>query len=726
MRSFVIRRRTHASRSALVEKSGEVAFRGRLALIKIIFVVGGVALISRLVFIQLVQQETYQAMAKMQHISQAQVEAQRGLIYDRDLNLLALNESCISVGADLRMVENRKQCAQKLAPLLGESASMLLARMSGGKDFVWLRRQVDFEVAEKIKALKIKGVRIEKDARRRYPRGELASHVLGHTDIDNRGIAGIELRANSVLNGRPGRQTWQRDALGNRLPDIGAPVVAPEHGHSIVLTIGHVIQTIAAEELRNSMEMFEASGGIVIVSNPATGEILAMDCAPSFDPNRPGAFSLDSRRNRAITDLYEPGSTFKIVTFAGILQEKLRTPEDIIFCENGKMRIYEHEIKDIKSFGKLTVREVLQNSSNIGAIKLANVLGNEKLYQYARDFGFGVESRLNLDGEISGSLKHPVDWSGTTRAAMAMGYEVSVTALQMVMAYGAVANGGLLLEPQIIAGLMDEDGRSQRLVEPKVVRRVISTSVARTLTAMLENVVSKGSGKEASIEGVRIAGKTGTAHKPLTHGLGYAASDYNSSFIGFFPADRPRYVVFVLLENPRTTYWGGMVAAPTFRRITQRLLNLMPHDEDRLPGNSETTVTFEKTIVPDLTNRPRDVAEEILDHVDLEVEWEGDGDFVLNQTPAAGSVVSGGSKLTLNLFYAAKSAPSMRMPGVVGLSLREALRRLSVAGIETRVHGSGRVVRQTPPAGAAIREGARCYIECQSQNAVIKTSMVMQ
>jgi cell division protein FtsI/penicillin-binding protein 2 len=569
-------------------------------------------------------------------------------------------------------------------------------------------------------------VRVEKDARRRYPRGELASHVLGHTDIDNRGIAGIELQQNLMLNGIPGKQTLQRDALGNRLPDIRMPVVQPKHGQSIILTIDHVMQTIAAEELRSSMEMFEASGGIVIISNPMTGEILAMDCAPGFDPNRPGAYSLDSRRNRAITDLYEPGSTFKLVTFAGILQEKLRTPEDIIFCENGKMRVYDHDIKDIKNFGKLTVREVLQNSSNIGTVKLANILGNEKLYRYARDFGFGVETRLNLDGEVAGSLKHPMSWSGTTRAAMAMGYEVSVTALQMLMAFGAVANGGLLLEPQIVVGARDEEGRAHRVAEPKIVRRVISASIAHTLTGMLENVVSNGSGKEAAIAGVRIAGKTGTAHKPLTRGLGYAPSDYNSSFIGFFPADRPRYLVLVLLENPRTTYWGGMVAAPTFRRITQRLLNLAPQEEREAPGEAETVMSFEKTIVPDLTNRPREIAEEILENTDLDVEWEGTGDFVLNQSPAAGAVVNSGSKVTLNLFYVTKNGSGVRMPSVVGLSLREALRRLSMAGVETRVHGSGRVIRQTPAAGAPIRNGERCYIECQAKTVAVNTSMVLQ
>jgi len=303
----MVRRRVHTIRSGRVVKLGDTALLGRLLFIKIIFLVGGLALISRLIYIQIVRQEKYESMAKLQHVSQVQIEAQRGLIYDRNLNLLALNESCISVGVDLRMVKNRRQCAQKLAPLLNESSAALLARMSGGRDFVWLRRQVDFEVAEKIKALKLAGVRIEKDARRRYPRGELASHVIGHTDIDNRGIAGIEQKQNFMLVGYPGTQTLQRDALGNRLPDVKAPVIPPKHGKNIILTIDHVIQTIAAEELRNSMEMFEASGGIVIVSNPLTGEILAMDCAPGFDPNRPGAYSFEARRNRAITDLYEPG-----------------------------------------------------------------------------------------------------------------------------------------------------------------------------------------------------------------------------------------------------------------------------------------------------------------------------------------------------------------------------------------------------------------------------------
>jgi cell division protein FtsI/penicillin-binding protein 2 len=701
----------------------EAIHEGRLLFVKIIFLLAGAVLIARLVFIQIVKQEAYQAMAKSQHLSEIRIEAQRGLVYDRHLNLLALNEPCISVGADLRMITHRRQCAQRLAPLLGESSETLLARLNAGRDFVWLRRQVDFEVAEKIKSLKLAGVRVDKDSRRRYPHGELASHVLGHTDIDNRGIAGIELSLNEVLSGHSGRQTMQRDALGNRLPDVDVPVVSPKHGKNVILTLDHIVQTIAAEELRRSMESFEAGGGMVIISDPMTGEILAMDCAPGFDPNRAGAYSLDSRRNRAITDLYEPGSTFKVVTFSGILQEKLRSPDDVIFCENGKLRLYDHEIEDLKKFGNLTVREVLKYSSNIGAIKLAQILGNEKLYQYARDFGFGVESRMKLDGEVAGFLKHPVGWSGTTRASFAMGYEVSVTALQMVMAYGAIANGGHLLEPQLIAGMMDDDGHSQLTTQPKVVRRVISRSVAYTMTTMLEKVVSDGSGQLAAIEGVRIAGKTGTAHKPLRHGRGYARDDYNSSFIGFFPVNEPRYLIFVLLENPRTTYWGGMVAAPTFQRIAQRLLRQPSQEARPRDDRLETVVSFKTTTVPDCVSRPREVVDGMLRNLDLKAEWNGKGDIVAQQQPPAGAVVKSGSKVTLDLLNDSKA--TTRLPNVVGLTLREALRQLSLAGVEATVHGSGRVWRQTPQAGAAIRPGMRCVLECQARP-VVKASMELR
>ncbi|MDZ7343808.1 MAG: penicillin-binding protein 2, partial [candidate division KSB1 bacterium] len=501
----------------------------RIWALEFFFLAFGLLLVGRLIHIQILQREKYQKMAKGQYFSELPLLAPRGLIYDRHQNLLALNETCVSVGVDLRMVKNRNEYAKKLAPILGESSHTLWERMRGDRSFVWLRRRLDSEIAEKIKAAKLPGIRLEKDARRRYPHQEIAAHVLGYTDIDNRGLSGIELACDSLLRGRNGRKIIQKDAVGNALPEVSTPDILPVPGKSLILTLDYILQTMATEELRLAIDHFEASGGIVIITNPKTGEILAMVCEPSFNPQAPAAAALAIRRNRAVADLFEPGSTFKLVTFAGMLQEGRAKPDEMIFCENGSYRVADQIVGDHEKYGNLSIREVLAVSSNIGTVKLAQKLGREKLFQYARDFGFGMTTRLGLEGEVSGVLKKPVEWSGYTLAAMAMGYEVSVTAIQMVMAYGAIANGGLLLRPRILAGVIEPTGEVQHFDQVHVVRRVVSPAVARTMTQMMEAVVERGTGQNAAIAGVRIAGKTGTAHKPLTAGRGYSRKDFIAS-----------------------------------------------------------------------------------------------------------------------------------------------------------------------------------------------------
>jgi cell division protein FtsI (penicillin-binding protein 3) len=699
----------------------------RIVALEWFFLLFGLVLAGRLVYIQILQREKYQKMAKVQHLSEIPLPAQRGLIFDRGQNLLALNEPCVSVGLDLRLAKGRTAYAEKLALLFGESAAALLERMRGERTFVWLRRRVDSDLAQKIKALQLPGVRLEKDARRRYPQQEIAAHVLGYTDIDNRGIAGIELACDSLLRGVNGRKIIQRDAVGNALPEVSMPDIPAVHGKSLILTIDYILQSIATEELRLSMEMFEASAGIVIVTNPKSGEILAMVCEPGFNPNYPAAVATATRRNRAVTDLFEPGSTFKLVTFSGIVQEGKRKLDEVIYCENGAYPVAGEVVRDHEKFGNLSVREVLAMSSNIGAAKLARDLGRDKFFQYARDFGFGMVTRLRLDGEVSGVLKNPVEWSGYTLAAMAMGYEVSVTAVQMAMAYGAIANGGLLLRPRILSGVIEPGGEVRRFDQPEVVRRVISAPVAHTMASLLEGVVDHGTGKNAAIPGVRIAGKTGTARKPLLAGRGYSRHDFIASFIGFFPALEPRYLVFVMLENPRTTYWGGMVAAPTFKRIAQRILTAASSTEQRITSHSdgitEMTITegpsqtdTRTVIVPDVTGRPAEVGAEILGKIGLKVAWEGKGDFILDQDPAPGSRAARDVKATLKLLESERSplAGAAKMPNLVGLSVREALQRLALVKAEATVRGSGRVVRQYPKAGAPVSPGMRCEIECQA------------
>ncbi len=719
-----------AARTAALQKSParKPAPSYRVAMVEGFFLLFGLCLVGRLLYVQVLQHGKYQSMAKGQHHTAVPVSAQRGAIYDRNFNLLALNEACISIGVDLRQVKDRRQLADKVGRIIGEPSSKLYERMKTDRSFVWLKRRVAAELEPKIKALKLSGIRIEKDARRRYPHKEIASHVLGFTDIDNRGIAGIEQMCDSLLAGQDGRRFMQRDAIGNQLANLGSPDVPAVNGKSIVLTIDNILQTIATEELRLALDQFDASTGMVLITSPMTGEILAMVCEPSFDPNQPTNYSNATRRNRVITDLFEPGSTFKLATYAAVLQEKIKQPSDIVFCENGAYKYMGQTITDHgESYGNLTVRETLSYSSNIGALKIAKAVGSEKIYRYARDLGFGMSTRL-AEGEVEGVLKSPSEWSGLTIAAMARGYEVSVTALQMAMAYGAIANGGLLLQPKLVAAVGDDPDDMERFEEPQIVRRVISTETARTLTSMLEGVVKEGTATNAKIEGLRIAGKTGTARKPLTGARGYSRSDYIASFVGFFPAEKPSHLVFVMLENPRTTYWGGMVAAPTFKSIAQRIVvaqaqpkNSRQFTETFTPNSRETIMETRNIVLPDLTNRQRTVAEKMLEELGLEAEWDGDGDFILAQMPPPGAAVFPDSKVTLQLFeVAAKQRPPMRMPQLVGLSLRQALQQLSLLGIDAHVVGNGRVTQQHPAAGTAISPSTRCELRCQMKMPVAR------
>jgi len=700
----------------------------RMLALEIFFLCFGAVIVLRLLYIQAWQREKYQRLAKVQHLATIPLPAQRGVIYDRHQNILAVNEASVSVGLELRHVKSRAAHAERLAPLLGESTAALREKMDGDRNFVWLRRRLDPDQAQKIKALQLPGVRLEKDSRRRYPHDESAAHVIGYTDVDNRGIAGIEMGCDSLLRGVTGRKVIQRDAIGNAMPEVSTPDLPPVHGKALMLTIDYIIQTITHEELRAAIGEFDASAGIAIVTDPNTGEILAMACEPSFNPNAPSLYSDHARRNRAITDLIEPGSTFKLVTFSGILHEKKAKSEDMIFCENGAYKFAGETVRDHEPHGKIPLREVLAVSSNIGTVKLARRLGKEKFFQYARDFGFGMSTGLELDGEVNGILKNPVDWSGFSLAAMAQGYEVALTPLQMAMAYGALANGGLLLKPKILSGWMEPTGEIKRFETTEVVRRVVSKPIAQLMANLLEGVLGEhGTAKTAAIPQVRVAGKTGTAHKPLLGGRGYARNDYIASFIGFWPANAPQYLIFVMLENPRTTYWGGYVAAPTFKKIAQRIINTTSGKE--LQNETEEITDMPTTdtrmvVVPDVTGRSAAISAAILKKLGLDVEREGKGDFVLDQNPAPGASVEPHATVTLNLFEIEKAGATaaQKMPSLIGLSAREALQKITLLNLDATILGNGRVVRQYPGAGTNIAPGMHCEIECQATLPALKAA----
>ena len=686
------------------------------------FLLFGFCLIFRLFYIGVLQRDKYQNLAKGQHRSIIPIAAKRGNIYDRNTNILALNEACISIGADLKKIKHRLQAAKKLAGILNQPSERIYARMQSGNSFVWLSRHIDAELAPKLKNLKIYGLRIEKDIRRRYPHQEITAHLLGYTNVDNHGIGGTELSHNDILHGRPGRKVIQRDAVGNRRADLTSLHEPAVHGRDLILTIDYILQTIATEELKNSIEKFNADQGVVIITNPQNGEILALACEPGFNPNHAGKYSNAVRRNRAITDLYEPGSTFKVVTMAGLLQENLLKRNDIIFCENGKYKVTGKVITDHgEKYAHLTMAEVLINSSNIGMVKLAKRLGKEKTYQYARAFGFGMKSGIHLQGEVSGLLKPPRKWSGYTYAAMAMGYELLTTPLQMAMTYGAIANNGLLLQPKIVAGIRKHSGHIEKNEKINTIRRVLKTKVATELSYFLEQAVEKGTGINAAINGVRIAGKTGTARKPAKNGRGYSRTEFVASFVGYFPVEYPRYLIFVMVDNPRKTYWGGTVAAPTFKNIAQRILAAQPKQiiadnqqhHSLTPDINEVSMDVHNVILPDLTSRQKIVGEEILRELNLKPHWDGDGDFIVNQVPSPGSSVAPDSKVTLELFEANSAAKRKKVPDVTGLSIRQALQQLGMAGIDAEVVGSGRVVSQLPSANTAISGKGSIKLRCQ-------------
>ena len=330
------------------------------------------------------------------------------------------------------------------------------------------------------------------------------------------------------------------------------------------------------EELKAAVERHRARSGMGIVMVPRTGEVLALASVPGFDPNRPGDYPMWTRKNRVITDIYEPGSTFKVVTAAAALEEKVMSPEDSVFCEEGAFLVAGRRFRDAHPYGWLTFREVVELSSNIGTIKVAERLGKDVLYRYARTFGFGAETGIDLPGEVKGILRPPSAWSGRSLASIAVGQEVSVTAIQMACAYAAVANGGMLMRPQIVLEVKGAGGKVLKRMKPEPVRRVVSEETARKLVEFLEGVVERGTGREARIPGVRVAGKTGTAQRPLEGGGGYAPGEFVASFVGFLPAEDPELLCLVVIDTPREGgHYGGQVAAPVFRRVVERVLSLI-------------------------------------------------------------------------------------------------------------------------------------------------------
>ncbi|MFI5338749.1 MAG: peptidoglycan D,D-transpeptidase FtsI family protein [Candidatus Methylomirabilales bacterium] len=533
---------------------------------------GGVA--AKLFFLQIQQRDRLAQRATKQYQRRLPIVSRRGTIYDRTGRELAVSLKVSSIFAQPAAVEDRAATAKALAPILQQPARDILARLGNDKPFVWLERQLDPAQAEAISDLNLKGIGLYPESRRYYPRQDLAAHVLGMVGLDDRGLEGLEHQYDDLLGGQPEFVAAQQDALGRVIfrqeePERPAPIF------DITLTIDEVLQYITERDLQRAVEQSRAKAGTAIVMDPHTGEILALANQPTYDPNNYRTVNAAARRDRAVTDTFEPGSVFKVILAAGALEEGVVRPGDRFFGENGAIEVSGVTIRDHENYGWLTVRDILAQSSNVGAIKIGQKLGKSLYYHYISSFGFGSLTGLDLPGETPGLMRRPKSWSPLSLPVLSLGQEISVTPVQIATAFAAIANGGNLVRPHVVHALTAQDGSLSHEIDPVVIRRVISPETARTLLDMLRAVVEEGTGKAASLEEYTVAGKTGTAQK-LDPATGrYSHQKIVASFVGAVPAESPRLVILVLIDEPETQRWGGSIAAPTFREIARDALKYL-------------------------------------------------------------------------------------------------------------------------------------------------------
>ena len=664
--------------------------RVKAGLLRLAFAVAFALVVGRLFFVQLVEGAHYRDLAKKQYESKVPLRAERGRLTDRNGHDIATMMKMTSFAVDPTVIEQRELVAQLLASADGEPAHVYLDRMRNAKGrFVWLARAINTVLYPVLDTIKIRGLIRVKEPKRLFSHGPLAAQVVGTTDVDNNGLTGLELQYNELLRGRSGFVVMQRDGRGRLRPGIDPEREAPLDGQGLQLTVDLEIQRVVEQELERGVREAGASSGTVVAIEPSTGDVLAMASFPSFHPNRLDLASDDNIRIRAITDQFEPGSTMKAITAAALLEEGRIGRTDVVDGGSGELLMPGGAIvKDDHPVGQTTFQGALEQSSNVVFATLARRLDDRVFYKYVRDFGFGIPCGIDLPGEVRGRLKKPNEFDASTKMYMSFGYEVSATPLQVLSAYAAIANGGVLMQPRIVRAITAKDGSIVREILPQRVRQVIRPETARVLTEMLVGVVSNGTGKRAAIPGLRIAGKTGTA-QAYTQGA-YDRKNYRASFVGFYPADKPRVAMMVILENPTNDIYGGSTAAPVFHRVVQKTMTML-----RLDVQTQQTISAvpssDTVVVPDVRGLQPASADSVLARLGLRGDTVGASGLIVHQWPDPGSRLVRGSPVRLTL---RSPSPGTSRPGVVGFSMRKAVTLLHAAGFEVRVRGSGRVVRQ--------------------------------
>jgi cell division protein FtsI (penicillin-binding protein 3) len=648
--------------------------RSRVIVGAVLFGVWTVAIEARLIDLQIFQYSALMARAEKQQLRTITAPAERGEILDRTGRVLAYSVDADSVFADPTEVDDPAAVAAAVCHALAECGAAdrqaMEKKLRGSGQFAYLQRKVSPDEEQRLRDLKLKGIGFLKESRRYYPNKELAAHVLGYVGLDNVGLAGIESSYDAQVRGREGKLLVQTDARQQRVfSHVERPAT---EGATLELTIDQILQFTAERELRIGVEENQAAGGSAVIMDPNTGEILAMANYPTFNPNTFARATAEARRNRAVQDLYEPGSTFKIVTASAALEEHVVQPDDPIDTSPGRITFGSRVIRDTHEYGTLAFTDVIVKSSNVGAIKIGMRLGPERLGRYISRFGFGQSIAPDFRGENAGIVWSPDKLNPSALASVSMGYQVGVTAVQMAAAVSSIANGGTLYEPRVVRAVIKDGKRVE--VAHKAIRRTVSEATAAELTTMMEQVVERGTAKAARMDGFTIAGKTGTAQK-LIDGR-YSRSEYNASFVGFIPSRKPALTIIVVIDSPHGNgYYGGTVAAPIFKRIAQESLRHL--------GIGPTINPLPPVLVA-----------------------RNDGDEMVPQPVSATRTIQSSAVEAAEPALAGDVMPDLR-----GLSAREAVRTLTKLGMVARLTGDGFVIDQAPAAGTALGVVESCTLK---------------
>ena len=665
--------------------------RWKAGLLVLLFSVAFVSIIGRLFWVQVIQGAHYRDLAKKQYESRVPLRAERGKLVDRSMRDIATMMQTTSFAADPQMVEHADMCAQLLSAAAGEPASVYLSRLRR-KDtrFVWLARGVNTVMFPVLDTLQDRGLIRVKEPKRLFTHGPLASQLIGTTDVDNNGLSGLELQYDALLRGTSGFVVMQRDGRGRLRPGVDPEREAPKDGLGLQLTIDLEMQRVAEQELAHGVRLVGATSGTVIAIEPSTGDILAMASYPTFDPTRLDRATDDAIRIRSIADQYEPGSTMKAITAAALLDRRIIGPNDVVDGGSGVLTLPGGvQIRDDHPVGQTTFHVAMEQSSNVVFATLARKLDDRVYYKYVRDFGFGIPTGLDLPGEVRGRLKKPSEFDATSKLYMSFGYELSATALQVVNAYAAIANGGVLMQPRVVKSILNDDVSVQTAFAPQRIRHVVSEQTARTLADILVGVVERGTGKEAHIPGVRIAGKTGTAQQ-LTDGA-YSRQNYTASFVGFYPADQPRVAMIVMLDRPTLSIYGGGTAAPIFKRIVQKTMTMLQLDAGT-QKNIAASAQADTVIIPDIRGLTQETADSVLRRLGLRTDMTSGAGVITKQEPPAGTRRERGTVVVV--YGQPQQGSTTQRPDVVGFPLRRAVTVLHAAGFEVKIKGSGRVTQQ--------------------------------